>query len=82
VPENLDDILQGSANIWFTEDRNLEVTVQIDASCSHYFKRRTSERGDQGGAGKGLSAAYVKSEDYGLEERAAPLEREAARIVS
>jgi len=41
VPEQLDDILQGSANIWFTEDRNLEVTLQIDASCSHYFKRRT-----------------------------------------
>ena len=41
VPERLDDILRSSANIWFTEDRNLEVTVQIDASCSHYFKRRT-----------------------------------------
>ena len=41
VPENLDSLLQGSANIWFQEDMNLEVTVQIDASCSHYFKRRT-----------------------------------------
>ena len=41
VPANLDSILQGSANIWFQEDMNLEVTVQIDAICSHYFKRRT-----------------------------------------
>ena len=41
VPDNLDSILQGSASIWFEEDMNLEVTVQIDASCSHYFKRRT-----------------------------------------
>jgi predicted DNA-binding transcriptional regulator YafY len=41
VPKQLDDILRSSANIWFTEDRNLVVTVQIDAYCSHYFKRRT-----------------------------------------
>jgi len=40
VPGNLDSILQGSANIWFTEERNLEVTVLIDAQVSHYFKRR------------------------------------------
>jgi len=31
---------QSSANIWFTEERNLEVTVLIDAQVSHYFKRR------------------------------------------
>jgi hypothetical protein len=41
VPEGLDAILKGSANIWFTEERNLEVTVLIDAQVSHYFKRRT-----------------------------------------
>ena len=40
VPEDLDGILKGSANIWFTEERNLEVTVLIDAQVSHYFKRR------------------------------------------
>jgi predicted DNA-binding transcriptional regulator YafY len=40
VPEDLDSTLKGSANIWFTEERNLEVTVLIDAQVSHYFKRR------------------------------------------
>jgi len=40
VPENLDDILQKSANIWFTGAMNLEVKVLIDARVSHYFKRR------------------------------------------
>ena len=40
IPGNLDSILQGSANIWFTEERNLEVTVLIDTQVSHYFKRR------------------------------------------
>jgi predicted DNA-binding transcriptional regulator YafY len=40
VPEDLDETLKGSANIWFSEERNLEVTVLIDAQVSHYFKRR------------------------------------------
>jgi predicted DNA-binding transcriptional regulator YafY len=40
VPEDLDATLKRSANIWFTEERNLEVTVLIDAQVSHYFKRR------------------------------------------
>lgn len=40
VPEDLDNILQKSANIWFTGDTHLEVTVLIDAQVSHYFKRR------------------------------------------
>ena len=40
VPEDLDQILKGSANIWFTGERNLEVTVLVDAQVSHYFKRR------------------------------------------
>jgi len=42
VPENLDDILHKSANIWFAgaADMNLEVKVLIDAQVSHYFKRR------------------------------------------
>ena len=40
VPEDLDAVLQKSANIWFTEEQNLEVTVLIDTQVSHYFKRR------------------------------------------
>jgi predicted DNA-binding transcriptional regulator YafY len=40
VPEDLDAVLQKSANIWFAEEQNLEVTVLIDAQVSHYFKRR------------------------------------------
>lgn len=40
VPENLDSILHGSANIWFTGEKNLEVTILVDAKVSHYFKRR------------------------------------------
>ncbi|MFA6414162.1 MAG: WYL domain-containing protein [Syntrophales bacterium] len=40
VPEDLDDILHKSANIWFTGDMNLEVKVLIDAQVSHYFRRR------------------------------------------
>ncbi len=40
VPGDLDQILKGSANIWFTGERNLEVTVLVDAEVSHYFKRR------------------------------------------
>ncbi len=33
-------MMQGSANIWFTDNMNLEVTVLIDAKVSHYFRRR------------------------------------------
>jgi predicted DNA-binding transcriptional regulator YafY len=40
IPANLDAMLQGSANIWFTDDKKLEVTVLVDASVAHYFKRR------------------------------------------
>lgn len=41
VPENLDSMLQNSANIWLTDAaKNLEVTILIDANVSHYFKRR------------------------------------------
>ena len=40
IPENLDAVLHGSANIWFAGEMNLEVTVLIDAKVSHYFKRR------------------------------------------
>jgi predicted DNA-binding transcriptional regulator YafY len=40
VPAELDAILRGSANIWFGGERNLEVTVLVDAKVGHYFKRR------------------------------------------
>jgi len=40
IPDDLDDILRRSANIWFTGEMNLEVTVSIDVQVSHYFKRR------------------------------------------
>ena len=40
VPQDLDAILQRSANIWLTGDMNLKVKVLIDAQVSHYFKRR------------------------------------------
>jgi predicted DNA-binding transcriptional regulator YafY len=40
IPKDLDAILQGSANIWFSGERNLEVKVLVDADCAHYFKRR------------------------------------------
>ncbi|PKN19312.1 MAG: transcriptional regulator [Deltaproteobacteria bacterium HGW-Deltaproteobacteria-6] len=40
IPENLDAVLRGSANIWFSGKANLEVKVLIDSKVSHYFKRR------------------------------------------
>lgn len=40
IPENLDTVLRGSANIWFAEMTSLTVTVRIDNQVSHYFKRR------------------------------------------
>ena len=40
IPDNLDSVLKGSANIWFSGEMNIEVTVLIDATVSHYFKRR------------------------------------------
>jgi len=40
IPVELDNVLQGSANIWFSEKKNLEVEVLIDAKVSNYFKRR------------------------------------------
>jgi len=40
VPSYLDPTLQGSGNIWFTKENNLEVTILVDTQVSHYFKRR------------------------------------------
>jgi len=40
VPRELDDTLQKSANIWFAEKMNLEITVLVDSKVGNYFKRR------------------------------------------
>ncbi|MEN6360438.1 MAG: WYL domain-containing protein, partial [Smithella sp.] len=40
IPEDIDAVLRSSANIWFSGEKNLEVTVLIDNKVSHYFKRR------------------------------------------
>lgn len=40
IPGDLDDMLEDSANIWFSSKRNLEVEVLVDQSCADYFKRR------------------------------------------
>jgi len=40
IPKDLDAVLRRSANIWFTEEMHLEVTVLVDAKVSHYFRRR------------------------------------------
>ncbi len=40
VPDNIDDILKDSVNIWFTPKRNIRVTIEVDSLWSEYFKRR------------------------------------------
>ena len=40
VPANLDELLRLSANIWFTEERNLEVLIEVNPKAADYFKRR------------------------------------------
>jgi predicted DNA-binding transcriptional regulator YafY len=40
VPDGLDDTLENSANIWFSEDKNIEVKIVVDQSSAAYFKRR------------------------------------------
>ncbi len=40
VPANLDELLRRSANIWFTEERNLEVLIEVNPKAADYFKRR------------------------------------------
>ena len=40
VPDGLDNTLESSSNIWFSEDKNIEVKVIVDRSCADYFKRR------------------------------------------
>ncbi|NMC90593.1 MAG: WYL domain-containing protein, partial [Smithella sp.] len=40
IPGDLDSVLKGSANIWFSGEKNLEVKVLIDSKAGDYFKRR------------------------------------------
>ena len=40
VPGNLDELLRQSANIWFCEERNLEVVIEVNKKAADYFKRR------------------------------------------
>ncbi len=40
VPANLDELLRRSANIWFAEERNLEVLIEGNPKAAGYFRRR------------------------------------------
>jgi predicted DNA-binding transcriptional regulator YafY len=40
VPDNIDDMLKNSVNIWFTTNRNIKVIIDIDPLWADYFKRR------------------------------------------
>ena len=40
VPAQVDRMLKESGNIWFSSERNIEVVVEVDKSCAHYFQRR------------------------------------------
>jgi len=40
IPADLDDILSRSVNVWFENDRTIEVVVEVDAAWAHYFVRR------------------------------------------
>ena len=40
IPGNLDELLRQSANIWFCEERNLEVVIEVNKKAADYFKRR------------------------------------------
>lgn len=40
IPKDLDALLQQSVNIWFSEERNLEVVIEVNPKAADYFKRR------------------------------------------
>ncbi len=40
APKDLDELLRQSANIWFCEERNLEVVIEVNKKAADYFKRR------------------------------------------
>ena len=41
MPEDLDETLERSVNIWFSGERNLEVLIEVDAAWAHYFRKRS-----------------------------------------
>jgi len=40
MPDDLDEILSSSVNVWFEKDRTTEVVIEVDAEWAHYFVRR------------------------------------------
>ena len=40
MPVDLDEVLSRSVNVWFENDRTIEVVVEVDAAWAHYFVRR------------------------------------------
>jgi predicted DNA-binding transcriptional regulator YafY len=40
APKDLDELLRQSANIWFCEERNLEVVIEVNKKAADYFNRR------------------------------------------
>lgn len=40
IPDDIDDILKSSVNVWFTTNRNIRVTIEVDSLWADYFKRR------------------------------------------
>ena len=40
IPKDLDELLRQSANIWFCEERNLQVVIEVNPKSADYFKRR------------------------------------------
>ena len=41
IPEELDNLLRNSANIWFSEQKDIQVKILVDADCASYFRRKT-----------------------------------------
>jgi len=40
IPQDLDDILKNSANVWFSSRKNITVRILVDEECAPYFKRK------------------------------------------
>lgn len=40
MPDDLDEILSSSVNVWFEKDRTTEVVIEVDTEWAHYFVRR------------------------------------------
>ncbi|WP_457572186.1 helix-turn-helix transcriptional regulator [Desulfovulcanus sp.] len=41
IPEELDNLLKNSANIWFSSQKDIQVKILVDEGCASYFKRKT-----------------------------------------